>query len=268
MLRLFRSYKTAEEKKQNRRELLIGFISGIALGASFPPIPLPYLIFVALIPYLFVVQNRKTLAEINRFTYFTAFFFNLITLYWVGSWTPDADPFLMVAGTVLMFFNPLVFLIPSTLYYFTRKNLNPTFALLLLPWFWLFYEYIYSVSDFKFPWLSLSNGLPYFTSYIQIADTIGSYGLTVLILYTNIFGYLSIRQYFKGKKVEIKYLLLFLLFLTLPIIYGWVKLNEEFDQKDIVRVGLIQPDLNPNKKWATGKIKTQIDLYHSLSTVA
>ena len=167
-IKIFKSYKTATEKKENRKELLLGLISGIMLGLSFPPIPLPYLLFVGLIPYLIVIEKRETLAEINRFTYFTIFFFNLITLYWVGSWTPDADPFLMIAGSVLMFFNPIVFLIPSTLYYFARKSLGKGTALFLLPWFWLFYEYIYSITDFKFPWLSLSNGLPYFTSYIQI----------------------------------------------------------------------------------------------------
>ena len=73
------------------------------MGLSFPPIPFPYLIFVGFIPYLIVIEKRSTLAGINRFTYFTIFFFNLITLYWVGSWTPDADPFLMIAGTSLYF---------------------------------------------------------------------------------------------------------------------------------------------------------------------
>ncbi len=107
--KLFKSYKTPEQKKQNKKELFLDLYHGILLGLSFPPIPLPYLLFVALIPYLIVLEKRSTLAEINRFTYFTIFFFNIITLYWVGSWTPDADTFLMIAGSVLMFFNPTCF---------------------------------------------------------------------------------------------------------------------------------------------------------------
>ena len=259
--KIFRSYKTAEQKKENRKELLFGLTSGILLGISFPPIPLPYFLFVGLIPYLIVIEKRSTLAEINRFTYFTIFFFNIITLYWVGSWTPDADPFLMIAGSVLMFFNPLVFLIPSTLYYFARKFINKNVALFLLPWFWLFYEYIYSVSDFKFPWLSLSNGLPYFTSYIQIADVIGSYGLTILILYANIFAYLTWKDFSTKKKTQFIYPIIYILIIIIPVIYGSVKLNSNSQFEKKIKVGLIQPNLNPNKKWEIGNIDEQVEMY-------
>ncbi len=266
-IKIFKSYKTKVEKKENRKELLLGLISGILLGLSFPPIPLPYLLFVGLIPYLIVLEKRETLAEINRFTYFTIFFFNLITLYWVGSWTPDADPFLMIAGSVLMFFNPIVFLIPSTLYYFTRKSFGKRTALFLLPWFWLFYEYIYSITDFKFPWLSLSNGLPYFTNYIQVADIIGSYGLTVLIIYANIFAHLSWKS-FSSNKLNVKFISIFVLIIVMPIIYGIYKINSYEESNSQIRVGLIQPDINPNKKWEIGNLDTQIDLYEQMSIEA
>ena len=266
--KIFKSYKTKLEKKQNRKELILGLSSGILLGLSFPPIPLPYLLFVGFIPYLIVLGKRDTLAEINRFTYFTIFFFNLITLYWVGSWTPDADPFLMVAGSVLMFFNPIVFLIPSTLYYLARKSIGKATALFLFPWFWLFYEYIYSITDFKFPWLSLSNGLPYFTNYIQIADTIGSYGLTVLIVYANIFAYLIWKTFNENKKLNYSFVAVFILIIVLPIFYGVYKINSYEETNSKIKVGLIQPDINPNKKWEIGNLDTQIDLYENMSLEA
>ena len=266
--KIFKSYKTPDQKKENKREFLFGLLSGILLGLSYPPVPFPYLIFAGLIPYLIVIEKRKTLAEINRFTYFTAFIFNIITLYWVGSWTKDADTFLMVAGTVLMFFNPIVFLIPSTLYYFARKHFSLRTSLLLLPWFWLFYEYIYSITDFKFPWLSLSNSLPYFLSYIQVAEWIGSYGLTILIVYVNVFGYLSLKMWKKDVKLRWAEPVILLLLILLPIIYGQFKLNIEQEVKEKVKVGLIQPNLNPNKKWELGNLKKQLDLYLELSQKA
>jgi apolipoprotein N-acyltransferase len=266
--KIFKSYKTPAEKKENRKELLFGLISGILLGFSFPPIPLPYLLFVGLIPYLIVIEKRRSLAEINRFTYFTAFFFNIITLYWVGSWTPDADPFLMVAGTVLMFFNPIVFLIPSTLYYLARKYVNKNLALYLLPWFWLFYEYIYSITDFRFPWLSLSNGLPYFLSFIQIADIIGSYGITILIVYVNIFGYLTLAKINSKSRAKFLNPIILILLIIIPVIYGAYKLNTYDESDNKISIGLIQPNLNPNKKWEIGNLDVQIDLYQGLSEEA
>ena len=109
-MRFFKKYKnlnSPEEKKKIRKQLFLGLISGILIGISFPPIPLPYLIFIGVVPYLFALQQREGLGEINRLTYFTAFFFNIITLYWVGGWLPNSDPFLMIAGTTLFFFNPI-----------------------------------------------------------------------------------------------------------------------------------------------------------------
>jgi apolipoprotein N-acyltransferase len=265
---LFHTYKTPLEKKQDRKELLYGLLSGILLGASFPPSPLPYLIFIALPFYLAVITKNKSLGQINRFTYFTFLIFNIVTLYWVGSWTPDADTFLMIAGSVLIFFNPLLFLIPSTLYYYTKEYLNKNLALFFLPWFWLFYEYIYSITDFKFPWLSLSNGLPKFTEYIQIADIIGSYGLTVLIVYANVFVYLSIRKFKRRNKIGVLYAVLFLLVIILPLFYGLNKVDNKYLNNEKIKVGLIQPNLNPNKKWETGNLNEQIDSYLELSNRA
>ncbi len=265
---LFKLYKTPLEKKEDRKEYFYGFLSGILLGASFPPSPFPYLIFISLPFYLAVITKNKNLGQINRFTYFTALIFNIITLYWVGSWTPDADKFLMISGLVLIFFNPLLFLIPSTLYYLVKKYINKNLALFLLPWFWLFYEYIYSITDFKFPWLSLSNALPKFTEYIQIVDIIGSYGLTVLIVYANVFAYLSIRRFKRRNKTGAVYAILFLIVLLLPTFYGINKLNNLSFGNAKVKVGLIQPNLNPNKKWETGNLNEQIDMYLKLSDKA
>lgn len=265
---IFVSYQNQDEKKRNKKELVLGLITGVLLGISFPPIPLPYFVFCALIPYLIVIEKRTTLASINRFTYFTFFFFNLITIYWVGSWTKDADPFLMIAGTVLMFFNPIVFLIPSSFYYLSKKYLSKSFALFLLPWFWLFYEYIYSVSDFKFPWLSLGNSLPYFNSYIQIADIIGVYGLTLLIIYTNIFAYLAFKNFQYHKKLSKLFLTIFLAVIIIPIIYGQFKKEKYIQENSKIKVGLIQPNLNPNKKWEAGNLDEQITLYLTMSREA
>jgi len=265
---IFKRYSTKEERKKYRRNLLFGLLSGILLGISFPPVPLPYFVFIALVPYLYVLEKLDGLAEINRFTYFTAFIFNIITLYWVGSWTPDADPFLMISGTVLMFFNPILFLIPSTLYYFSKKLFSRQTSLFLLPIFWVSYEFAYSITEFRFPWLTLGNSLPYFNKYIQIADIVGVYGLSLLILYANVTIYRVIFDYIKYKKFNIRYILIALLILFIPLIYGIIKINNYVQSNRKIKVGLIQPNLNPNKKWDAGNLDTQLDLYLSLSDSA
>ncbi|MEN8194572.1 MAG: apolipoprotein N-acyltransferase [Bacteroidota bacterium] len=267
-LNKYRNLNSPEKKKKIHKQLLLGLLSGILIGLSFPPIPLPYLIFIGLVPYFIALQQREGLAEINRLTYFTAFFFNIITLYWVGGWLPNSDPFLMIAGTTLFFFNPVVFLIPSTLYYFATKVFNKNIALLLLPLFWVTFEYAYSITDFKFPWLTFGNSLPFFTSYIQIAEIIGVYGLTLLIIYSNVFIYRSIKAYLQGKRFDKTSISIALLILIIPIIYGHFRINTYSISENRISVGLIQPNLDPNEKWKAGNLEEQLDLYLDLSKEA
>ena len=266
-MKLFSKYfipKTPEKKKENRKNLLLGLASGIMIGVSYPPIPLPYLVFVAFVPYFFVIQKKDGLGEINRFTYFTMFIFNLITLYWVGGWLPNSDPFLMIAGTTLLFFNPIVFLIPSTLYYLTKKYISEKLALYLFPLFWITFEFAYSLTDFKFPWLTLGNSISYFTNYIQIADILGVYGLSILILYSNIFVYKFKLNYSQGKNYKGS-IIGFTVLILLPIIYGNYKSVTLIKNNNTVKVGLIQPNIDPNEKWNDGNLNQKIDSYFELS---
>lgn len=264
----YRNLNSPELKKKIRKQLLLGLFSGILIGLSFPPIPFPYLIFVGLVPYLFALQQREGLAEINRLTYFTAFFFNIITLYWVGGWLPNSDPFLMIAGTTLFFFNPIVYLIPSTLYYFAKKVFNRSIALLLLPIFWITFEYVYSITDFNFPWLTFGNSLSYFTSYIQVAEFIGVYGISLLIIFSNVFIYRSINIYIQSKKLDKLSISIVAAIIIIPIIYGNYVINNSSISDQNIRVGLIQPDMDPNEKWQAGSLEEQLDLYLELSEKA
>ena len=169
-LKRYKSVLTPDQRKERKKLLILSLLSGLLIGISFPPIPLPYLMFGALIPYFIVIDSKKTLGEINRFTYAFAFVFTIISIYWVGSWTSEADPFLMISGAMLMFYNPLMLLIPSTLFYFTKKKFGDKIPFLLFPFFWVSYEYFYSVFELRFPWLTLGHGQAYFKSFIQIAD--------------------------------------------------------------------------------------------------
>jgi len=173
----------------------------------------------------------------------------------------------MVAGTTLLFFNPIVFLIPSTLYYFAKKYVNKSIALFLFPLFWITFEFAYSLTDFKFPWLTLGNSLSYFTNYIQIADIIGVYGLSVLILFANIFVY-QFKRDLTNKKINKLAISLFLLFILIPIIYGNYKILNYPEPTSTVKVGLIQPNIDPNEKWKDGNLNEKIDSYFELSNKA
>ena len=151
LLSKYRIPKTEEEKKKFNKERILLILSGILIGISFPPFPFPFtlLIFVGFVPYLYVLMQRKTLAEINRATFLMAFVLTVITVYWVGSWQSEADPFLMMGGGALLFALPCVLLIPTTLYYLSVKVFKPQVAFWLFPLFWVTAEYLLTLTDLK-----------------------------------------------------------------------------------------------------------------------
>ncbi|MCB0750413.1 MAG: apolipoprotein N-acyltransferase, partial [Ignavibacteriae bacterium] len=54
----------------------------------------------------------------------------------------------------------------------------------------------------------------------------------------------------------------------IPIIYGLIKINSYEKSESKITIGLIQPNINPNKKWELGNLDEQIDLYLDLSKEA
>ncbi len=259
--------KTPEERKAKNKERLLLILSGTLLGVSFPPVSFPFtlLMFAGLIPYLKIIESKERLLDINRSTYLMAFIFSAITIYWVGSWQEEADTFLMISGILLFFVNPAFFLISSTLYYFAKRIFKRNIALYVFPIFWVTYEYLTMITDFRFPWITLGSGLAFFNGFIQAADIVGSLGLSLIVIYINIFLYKAYIYYkISNKKFYLNLSTAALIF-AIVIIYGFVRKSSYDMPEKKIRVGLIQPNINPWDKWSTGDLNSILQLYLGLS---
>ncbi|MCZ6702403.1 MAG: apolipoprotein N-acyltransferase, partial [Ignavibacteria bacterium] len=266
----YKTPKTPEEKKKLKTERLLLILSGVLLGISFPPFPFPFalLSFVGFIPYLIVLNNRQTLADINRTTYLMAFVFCVVTVYWVGSWQAEADPFLMLAGGAMQLALPAVMIIPSTLYYLASKVFKTKISFWLFPVFWVTAEYLLTLTDLKFPWLILGHGLAKFTSFIQAADIIGAFGLSLVVLYINLILYKTFYHYKEERKVAVKYFVVALSIFLVFVVYGMIKISSFKPSDKKVRVGIVQPNINPWEKWELGSLQDLVDNYLELSQQA
>lgn len=260
--------RTKEDKIQIKRNLVYSIASGLLLAWGFSPFPFPFtiLLFFALVPLLFVYSRSDSLKRINLFTYLTGFVFSLSTLYWVGSWQEKADPFLMISGVLLVFVNPLFFLIPSTLFYYSRKIFSKKiYPYLLLPFFWVFYEYLYMITDASFPWLVLGNGLAKYTTFIQIADIIGAPGLTLIIVLFNSLIYLSSERLKQKEKSGFIYAGVLFLIYFIIMFYGNIRISDLDQNYEVVKAGVIQPNLDPWEKWQSKGMEELLSDYISLS---
>jgi len=258
---------TSDEKRERRNDRLLLMLSGILFGISFVPFPFPFtlLLFVAFVPYFFVVTKKQTLLKVNSASYLTFFVMSLVTVFWVGSWQSAADPFLMISGVVLVLFLPCVMLINSTLYFLSRKVFKKDLSLYFFPFFWVTGEYILTLTDLKFPWLTIGHGLAKFTSFIQLADIVGAFGLSFIVLWINIFIYKGIKSFKENAKVGWIYLSVAASVFILIIAYGFVKISSSADDEKKIKVGIIQPNLDPWNKWELGSLDQILENYFELS---
>jgi len=258
---------TSDEKRERRNDRLLLMLSGILFGISFVPFPFPFtlLLFVAFVPYFFVVTKKQTLLKVNSASYLTFFVMSLVTVFWVGSWQSAADPFLMISGIVLALFLPCVMLINSTLYFLSRKVFKKDLSLYFFPFFWVTGEYILTLTDLKFPWLTIGHGLAKFTSFIQLADIVGAFGLSFIALWINIFIYKGIKSFKENAKVGWIYSSVAASIFILIIVYGFVKISSADNDEQEIKVGIIQPNLDPWNKWELGSLDQILENYFELS---
>ncbi len=172
----------------------------------------------------------------------------------MGSWSSEADPYLMLAGAALMFAYPSVMLIPSTLYYLAKKVFPKFDVLWLFPIFWVTFEYLLTLTDLRFPWVLLGHGLAKFNIFIQGADIIGTNGLSLAVAYINVILFKSFFEKQNENKFNLKpALIASIIFLSL-MIYGIYRVSSLKISDRIIKVGIVQPDLNPWDKWSTGNL--------------
>jgi len=258
---------TPEQKSERRTDRLLLISSGVLFGISFTPFPYPFplFLFVAFVPYFFVVTKKQSLLKVNSASYLTFFILSLVTVFWVGSWQSSADPFLMVSGVVLVFFLPCVMLINSTLFYLSRKVFKKDLSLYFFPFFWVTGEYLLTLTDLKFPWLTIGHGLAKFTSFIQIADIIGAFGLSFVVLWINIFIYKGMKSFRDNYKVGSIYFSVAASIFIIVIVYGFIKISSIDKDDKKIKVGIVQPNIDPWNKWELGGLRDILDNYLSLS---
>lgn len=193
------------------------------------------------------------------------FTLSVVTIYWVGSWQSKADPFLMIGGGVLIFFYPAVLLINSTLFFLSQKIFTKEKSFWLFPVIWVTGEYLLTLTDLKFPWLTLGHGLAKFTIFIQIADIVGAFGLSLIILYINLLIFFGLKHFYLYKKYFLKYFLIAATLFLFVFIYGSIKLSEKSHPQKSIKVGVIQPNLDPWDKWESGGLQEILEIYLNLS---
>ncbi|HUI30904.1 MAG TPA: apolipoprotein N-acyltransferase [Candidatus Acidoferrales bacterium] len=247
------------------RSLLLPIFSGLLLGFSFPPFHFGWLAFVGFIPLIFAVKGAKNYREVLKLSYFGFLVLNIVAIYWVGGWTRESDPFLMIGGAALVFCHPFFFTVPMLVYHFLHKRFGEL-AVFLFPFLYLSFEHLHSIGEVAFPWLTIGYSQSYNQAGIQFSSFTGLFGISFQILLVNSFLYYSLTSWMDNrgaKKFRIaRSLSIALLLIVIPEIYGEMVLRSagknEYANK--LKVAIIQPNIDPNEKW-NGDIDQIMETY-------
>jgi apolipoprotein N-acyltransferase len=216
---------------------LLSATAGLLLGLSYPPVPLPFLIFAALL-FIFRIIDLSNSAREAAYKVYPAFLiWNIITTYWLVMAT-------IAGGVAAILANAAVMTIPIMLQYkVQQQNLNPWLIALFQTAFWLSYEYLHHLWDLAWPWLVVGNAWANVPELVQYISVTGYWGISFWVVFTSALTY----QYLKKPKPTTKFAAIGML-LFFPI---WSVLISTFESTteadDIHEVVVVQPNFDSYK---------------------
>ena len=261
--------------KIDYRNAMFAVISGLLLTASFPKTGFDFLIWFALVPLIWGINQTPNVFIMGCI----AGFVHQITLvYWLHTAMHEYGHLPLITCIPLLILLCMYLSVYTGIFCVLLKHLcsKPT-QLILAPFFWVTLEYTRSLTQFAFPWELLGYSQYLKLPLIQIADITGVYGISWLIVYFNIsivaFLLYTSRQKWNSSQITIQSVYLFLggviLFFVIFLSYGIFRIytidkNITNDSKQL-KVSVVQGNIDQSVKWDESFRLTTVQKYIQLS---
>ncbi len=229
--------------KKNRL-LAWSSLSGLLLGISFPGyIPVPFLMFGALVPLLFVEHeieksdNPRKVKNFAAHSFHTLLLWNIISTFWIADSSLPAGIFAIVVNSALM-------TIPFVLSHLTRRVMGRLGYAPLMA-YWLVFEYLHYNWELNYPWLTLGNSFAQFPGMVQWYDVTGVLGGSLWILIANAFIFEILKRYqnqetYRGQALRSGAVLL------VPTLYSLILYFIYTEKGNALEAVVVQPNLEPH----------------------
>lgn len=237
------------------KKLLPASITGLLLwgGSSFQGMGWPILL-VALVPLLHGIQDcTKKQAAVKALV--AGMVYHLLLLYWIvialGRYGGLGWYITLPTLGLLSLYMSLYFVMAIIAYRYLVRNQSFILTLWLLPCVWVGLDWVRSFLFSGFPWMDLGYNLWNFPRLIQIADLFGHYGLTFLLVMTNVLLTLILisRTHSRSRGGLIFPVLLLLVGATLYSNMAWKQELNNLTQAPRVKIGIVQGNIDQSKKW-------------------
>jgi apolipoprotein N-acyltransferase len=156
-----------------------GILSGILYAASFPTAGQGWLVWVALVPLLSLIERAGS----RPLLYLSAWLGGLVFWVWSLQWLCELHPSAWIAwlalAVYLSLFWPLFLLLARSL---VRVRVPLVIA---VPTAWLACDYIQAFALSGFPWFYPAHSQYRFLALIQVSDLLGAWGVSALVVMGN-----------------------------------------------------------------------------------
>ena len=257
-------------KPLSRKKILYSILSGVMLTVSFPPGKLDWIVWFALVPLL---KNLEKESYSHAFTLglITGLAHYLTLMYWivVVLKTYGGLHFVLSFG-VLLLLSLYLSLYPALFSLLICYVKTTRFKAFMIASLWVSLEYIRAKVLTGFPWCLLGYTQYKHLNLIQIADLVGVYGLSFLIVIFNAFIFsLLFDGHSQGQKRIFKWeVLIILLMAVLTLTYGYHRVSAskgDNKKQKSVKLSIIQGNIDQSIKWNPAYQEKTIDLYQKLT---
>ena len=214
-------------------------LSGLLLNLSWAPHPYTALVFVALVPMLFVAKGFRQQPGLVFLALFTGFFvFHAGAAWWMYSSTFVGS----LLAHLLNAFLPSAALVLWAV--IPPKVIKPIGRGLLLVSIWLSMEWLNAVWPFAWPWFQLGHVFGAQPKWVQWYSLTSSVGGSAWVIMVN---YLFFKSLSTLPKLQSGHLMVAIVTATAPILFSYLmpKVDQTTDSKTIA---VVQPNIHPQRE--------------------
>ena len=234
------------------RNFYLSILCGILFGSAWPIKGITILIFLALVPLLYIENSicqdnlKRKGARVFGYSYISFLLWNLITTWWLYNASFYGMLFAILCNSL---FYATIFLF----YHLAKRRLPIKSANILLISLWLSFEKLHLFWDFSWTWLNLGNVFSEKIYWIQWYEYTGVFGGSLWVLVMNMWIFNILKEnHFKFSKKSLKMMVGPLFLLSIPVLVSLIIYHNIEDPKREIEVVIFQPNIDPyDKKYNT-----------------
>lgn len=253
------------------RSGLLAITSGVLIALSFPSTGLSFLAWIALIPLLIALEGAS-LRTAFRLGFTCGLCAYSIILYWINivithyghlPWAISILLYLILVAWLGLFYGLTALVARAG----EQVGIKSAFS---LPVAWVAGDFLRSFLLTGSPWAMLGHSQYRTLPLIQIADISGVFGITLLIVLTNVVLYRVLRA-ISGCTIPypVKSAVVLVMLLIGTLYYGFSRLTgQDALETKPLRVALIQGNIDQDVKWSPSFQNKTLTIYDRLTREA